>query len=207
MAELSRPEKHVEILFNPSLSKNQLLEVALLHLNGLPDTYNSLLGRNHLVNLYSEILRLKDLFLIILIINDEIIGVCSFSIGRGWKGRFLISWIKSSINQFRIPAVLKFFSYLKYSNSLSRVLRRESEAHILSLIIKSGFRNQKFGKKLILSAKDYLELHNLKSLTVDCTSSEENVVNFYQSLGFNPIFRSKDTTVLRLSLKGKFEPK
>ena len=70
-------------------------EVALLHQTSLPDSLNSQLLHNHLINLYSEILRLKGFYLVILTIENEIIGVCSFSIGRRPMTRFLISSIKS----------------------------------------------------------------------------------------------------------------
>lgn len=97
-----------------------------------------------------------------------------------------------------------------FNHSARRINRMMShrEFSYLEIGVAHGTTLQSVNsKRLISSVKDCLNLHNFSSLTVDCSSSESNVINFYQSIGFNLIFRSKDTTVLRLSIKRKFESK
>lgn len=190
----------IRIEHNPNLTRDQLLEIAHLHYESIPWSFNASVGVEHLYNLYSIYVRQPDFRYFVAFSNENrILGLCSSLKSEGTYNLchyFKLFCIYAKV-LYRVN-LGDFFRSLKIQSTLR--LRRKNmpeSAHITTLFVHPSNRGKKIGQSLLLETEKCMLREGIFLLTVDVDANAENALKWYEQVQFKTCFSGGDFLLLQ----------
>jgi len=171
-----------------NLTKNHSLQVASLHISGIPTGFISSLGREFVAALYEAIAEDKNSFGFVAIEEDKVLGFVAFSTNlsklykyvafkKGFKFAFVLSKRMLSLWVIR-----KVWDNLFYPSKMKKMDLPDAE--LLSIAVASDGRGRGIAKQLADAGFEECRKRGIDNVKVLVAADNEAANKLYKKCGF-----------------------
>lgn len=191
------------------ITESDIKQVVTLHLDCLPETTSSKIGKEYLQKLYNVILSTPKLHLsLVAIHNKNVVGSITGTSDLKNTQKLLKKSFSPKTYLVILKSILKrkitIFELIKRTNFEKKLetLFEQPYYLILTLFVSKEFRRQKVGKKLI---EEFVNIsqNTTSNYYVDTLENNRIAQKFYQKIGFKKL-RLLDNSVVFGKRSSKF---